>query len=320
MSVAFEKNKREREKSRNLVEFARSYALLIVLSIIWGIAFVAIRVADFELSPVNLALLRWLVASAGYLAILPFVGRLKTRFERKDLSRLLIVSFANVPAYHLSLNFGETSVSSGLAGLLVSLGPVFIVLLSRISLKEEIGRTLVVALVIASFGAVLLSIQDLSGGGSIFGPLEVVVTALFYAVFSVLSKPLVEKYGALPVAIRAGIIGTLMLLPLLFTGNFENQVSSLSVAGWVSVLYLSLLSTVIGYSMFYILLSRGAVSRLSVQLYLVPVVSVIGGIVLLGEKVTAFTVLGGGIMLFAVALATRSRSGQVTKATGKDKI
>src|SRR5579884_246201 len=270
MSVAFEKNKREREKSRNLVEFARSYALLIVLSIIWGIAFVAIRVADFELSPVNLALLRWLVASAGYLAILPFVGRLKTRFERKDLSRLLIVSFANVPAYHLSLNFGETSVSSGLAGLLVSLGPVFIVLLSRISLKEEIGRTLVVALVIASFGAALLSIQDLSGGGSIFGPLEVVVTALSYAVFS--------------------------------------------------VLYLSLLSTVIGYSMFYILLSRGTVSRLSVQLYLVPVVSVIGGMVLLGEKVTAFTVLGGGIMLFAVALATRSRLGQVTKATGKDKI
>src|SRR5579875_2612639 len=80
------------------------------------------------------------------------------------------------------------------------------------------------------------------------------------------------------------------------------------------------LSTVIGYSMFYILLSRGTVSRLSVQLYLVPVVSVIGGMVLLGEKVTAFTVLGGGIMLFAVALATRSRSGQVTKATGKDKI
>lgn len=162
-------------------------------------------------------------------------------------------------------------------------------------------------MIIGTLGAVLLSIPDLGGSvASIIGPLEVVVTALAYALFAVFSKPLVVKYGALPVAIRAGTIGTLMLLPLL-SQSFVTQVLALPAIGWLSVLYLSILSTVLGYSMFYTLVNRGTVSRLSIQLYLIPIISVVAGILLLGEKVTIFTVVGGATVLFAIALATRSQ-------------
>jgi drug/metabolite transporter (DMT)-like permease len=285
---------------------AKSYLLLVVLSVIWGIAFDAISVALTVLSPINLALLRWFVATAGYLAISPFLGKAKQKFDLKDLPRLLVISFANVPLYHLSLNYGQTAVSAGVAGLLVSLGPVFIVLLSRVSLKEKIGRNLAIALAVATLGAVILSTPDLGGpSGSVLGVLEVVVTAVAYALFAVLSKPLVAKYGALPVAIRAGTIGTLMLLPLL-SSSFVSQVSRLPLYGWLSVLYLAILSTVFGYCVFYTLVSHGTVSRLSVQLYLIPIISVIGGALLLGQKVTIFTIAGGAAMLGAVALATRS--------------
>lgn len=285
---------------------ARSYFLLIVLSIIWGLAFDTISVADRLLSPINLTLLRWLIAAAGYLAILPFLGKTETKFESKDMPRLLVISFANVPLYHLSLNYGETTVSAGVAGLLVALGPVFIVLLSRFSLKEKIGKGLATALIIATLGAILLSIPDLNGqSGSIIGVFEVIITAVAYALFAVLSKPLVAKYGALPVAIRAGTIGTVMLLPLL-SQSFFSQVSNLPAIGWLSVLYLSILSTVLGYSMFYTLVSRGTVSRLSVQLYLIPIISVIGGALLLGQKITIFTLAGGATLLLAIALATRT--------------
>ncbi len=298
----------ESRYSADILRHLRSYSLLTVLSVIWGVAFVAIRVADSLLSPVNLALLRWFIAGAGYLAILPFLGKTKVKFDSKDLPRLLVISFANVPLYHLSLNFGETSVSAGLAGLLVSLGPVLIVLLSRISLKEKIGKKLALALIIATVGVVVLSIPDLTGSaGSVVGILEVVITALAYALFAGLSKPLVSKYGALPIAIRAGTLGTIMLLPLLSLSFFA-QVSRLSFNGWISVLYLSILSTVIGYSMFYTLVSRGTVSRLSIQLYLIPIISVISGFLILGEQITLYTFVGGAILLVAIALATRSQA------------
>ena len=78
-------------------------------------AFVAIRVADTVLSPVNLALLRWFVASFCFLLLLPIIGRSKSKLARTDIPRLLVVAFANVVGYHIALNSAETTVSAGLS-------------------------------------------------------------------------------------------------------------------------------------------------------------------------------------------------------------
>ena len=282
------------------------YGVLIVLSVIWGLAFVAIRVLDTELSFINLTLLRWFVASAGYLTLLPFLGKPRTPLSRVDLPRLLLIGFFNVAGYHLSLNYAEISVSAGLAGLLISLGPVFSAFLAVTLLKERIGRRLILAIMLAVGGAAILSLGDLSGGSSLYGPLGVALAALSYALFAVLAKPLVNKYGALPVAIWAGLIGTAMILPLL-SAAFVSEVSALPVSGWEALLYLSILSTVMGYSLFYTLVEKGGVSRVMIQLYLAPVFSVIGGMLLLGESVTLETFLGGGAMLLAVWIATTKK-------------
>jgi len=69
----------------------------------------------------------------------------------------------------------------------------------------------------------------------------------------------------------------------------------------------SLLSTVRGYSLFYTLVGRGGVSRAMIQLYLAPVVGVIGGMLLLGETVTVGTILGGALILSAVWIATTGK-------------
>ena len=282
------------------------YGLLIVLSVIWGLAFVAIRVLDTELSFVNLTLLRWFIASAGYLALLPLLGKPRTPLSRVDLPRLFLIGFFNVAGYHLSLNYAEISVSAGLAGLLITLGPVFSAFLAVTLLKERVGRRLVLAILLAVCGAAILSVGDLSGGSSIYGPIGVVLAALSYALFAVLAKPLVNKYGAFPVAIWAGLVGTAMILPLL-SASFVTEVSSLSLSGWGALLYLSILSTVMGYSLFYWLVEKGGVSRVMIQLYLAPVFSVVGGMILLGESVTMETFVGGAAMLFAVWIATTQR-------------
>ncbi len=290
-----------------MVTKAGAYALLAFLSVIWGLAFAAIRVADSDLSPLLLLLLRWLIASAGFAVILPF-ARPKTKLERRDLPRLIPFALMMVALYGTALNYAETSISSGLAGLLVSLGPVFIVAFSVVTLKERVGRRLLYALLLALIGCVLLSAGDLNAGGnSLSGALEAIVASLIYAGFTVLSKPLVDKYGALSVTIWGSLTGTVFLLPLASV-EFARQVSALPAEGWFAVLFLSLATTVIGYSIFYTLVGRGALSTLSVQLYLVPIVSVAGGILILQEQLTVFTVLGGAATLAAVWIVrTRSR-------------
>ena len=294
--------------SENSNKFARifGFALVVALSVIWGLAFVAIRRGVVELSPVNLTLLRWLIAAGSFLVLAPFIGRPKTRVKREHIPRILLVSFASVGGYHLSLNYAETIVSSGLAGLLISFGPIFVVLLSATFLKEKIGIKLMLAIGLAVVGAVILSAKSDMSFLHITGPLAVILAAFMYSLFAVGSKPLVENYGALPTAVWAAVIGTIFILPLA-SGSFLTEVRALSFTGWLSVLYLAILSTVVANIILYTLISNRAVSTLSVQLYLVPIVSLVGGIILLGEGITIFTVIGAGFLLGATALATHRK-------------
>ena len=282
-----------------------AYSGLLILSVIWGLAFVAIKQVVTELSPVNLALLRWLVASVPFLILLPLIGRPKAKFERRDIPRLLIVALANVAGYHISLYYAETTLSAGLSALLTSFGPIFIAILSYFLLGEKAGKRVLIGLLLAIAGTAVLSTGSISFSdlSSYAGIIENLITALCYALFTVLAKPLVHKYGSASTTIMAGLVGTVMMLPLL-SQSFFIQVSALSAQGWAGVLYLSLLSTVFGYLMFYALVSRGAVTRLSIQLYLIPLVSVIGGALLLNEPIVLSVAAGGGMMLLAVAIAT----------------
>jgi drug/metabolite transporter (DMT)-like permease len=274
-----------------------------MLSVIWGLAFVAIRRADMELSPVNLTLLRWLIASGGFLVLAPFIGKPKVPIKREHIPRILLVSFLSVAGYHLSLNYGETIVSAGLAGLLVSIEPIFVVLLSVLFLKERIGRVVIIGIAVAMAGVVILSLGADISFLQIMGPLAVIFSAFAFASFAVGSKPLVQDYGALSVATWAAVIGTVFLLPLL-SWNFVTEIRSLSMTGWWSVLYLAVLSTVVGNIILYNLVGAKTMSRLSIQLYLIPVVSLVGGILLLGEGITVLTIIGAALLLSATGLVT----------------
>ena len=286
---------------------ARGYALIVALSVIWGLAFVAIRRADFELSSVNLTLLRWLIVSAGFLVLYPFVVKPKQRLQRTDVPRLLVVALANVVIYHLSLNAAEQQVDASLAGLLISLAPLMTVLLSGLVLHENIHERLWLALGIAITGSVVISLPDLSLNSTSFeGPLLVAVAASASAVYTVAAKPLTMKYGPFAISAWSALVGTAMLTPLLST-SLVTQAAQMSALGWASVLYLALLSTVFANTVYFTLVSRQQVSRLGVQLYLVPAVSAVGGVLILGETLAAATVAGGALLLVAVGLATSRR-------------
>lgn len=171
-------------------------------------------------------------------------------------------------------------------------------------LKEKIGFKFVFALALALSGAFILSIGSDLNFSHITGPLTVILAAFMYSLFSVGSKPLVVRYGALPTAVWAGVIGTVFILPLI-SSQFFSELRALSLVGWLSVIYLAIISTVIANLIFYSLVATRAVSSLSVQLYLVPIVSLVGGFLLLGESVTWLMVIGAGLLLAAITLATR---------------
>ena len=267
----------------------------------------AIKRADYELTAVNLTLLRWLVVSASFLVVYPFLVRPLTKFERRDFPRLLFVALMNVVVYHLALNSAEKQVDASLAGLLISLAPLLTVLLSSVVLHESVGGRLWVALGLAVAGSAAISLPDLTVGSSAFeGPLLVVVASVASARYTVASKPLTIKYGPLTISAWSALLGTAVMAPLL-SPSLVSQAESMSPLGWGSVLYLALLSTTFANTVFFVLVSRQPLSKLGVQLYLVPVVSAVGGVLILGESLAAATIVGGALLLAAVGLATTGK-------------
>jgi drug/metabolite transporter (DMT)-like permease len=212
----------------------RGYGLLVTLSVIWGGAFIAIREADFELSSVNLTLLRWLIVCAAFLVLYPFVVKPKTRFELKDAPRFLVVGAFNVAVYHLSLNFSEKTVDASFAGLLISLAPLFGVVLSAVVLRESVGSRVYLALALGLAGTFVIFVPDLNLGiTTLLGPLAVVLSSFASGAYTVAAKPLVTKYGPIPVAVWASFVGTALILPL-STQSLLQQAASLSAYGWAS--------------------------------------------------------------------------------------
>lgn len=162
------------------------------------------------------------------------------------------------------------------------------------------------ALVIAVGGTAVISSPGLSPGSSgLVGPMLVILASFASAVYIVASKPLTAKYGPIAVSAWTSLLGTAMSLPLI-SPSLIGQAEALAVGAWESVLYLALLSTLLSNTIYFALIHRQAVSRLGIQFFLVPLFSAPGGVLILGEGLCWTTLLGGAMLLVAVALATSS--------------
>src|SRR6185437_15903602 len=97
-----------------------------------------------------------------------------------------------------------------------------------------------------------------------------------FAAFNVIVKPLLPRYGALPVTAAASLIGTAALLPFA-AGGTVHRVSALDAGGIVLLLYLGLVATLLGYIGWTRGLRRLEASRTVAYLYGVPVVAIVIG-------------------------------------------
>lgn len=282
------------------------HLLLLMTVFFWGMSFVFIRQALTELLPVELTLLRFILASAGFLCFLAVSSRSRVKIDRRDYWRFIVLGLLGVGGYHLALNFGELWISAGTASLIVATNPLLIALFSALILKEKLGANKVIGLLVAFSGLLLVLARD--GGHAaqaahpVLGAILVFGAALSWTFYSILAKPLFARYPSATVTAYVTIIGTVLLLPLLRGGLFAK---ALTVSGstWVGLLFISILSTFIGYICWYYALSRRDASQVAVYIYLNPVFASAGAAVLLHEGITPLFLFGGLLVISGVALA-----------------
>jgi drug/metabolite transporter (DMT)-like permease len=273
-------------------------ALIVILLLFWGLAFVAIKISLDYISPVTLTFLRFLVSSAGF-ALFFIINR--SSIPLTIIPRIAILGLVGFTIYHLSLNLGETQTSSGAASLVIATAPSFIALFSNIILKEKITFPRATGIMISFFGLVIVLMPSLQITENPLHALAILPAPLSAAIYTVLGKKLLRKSEPVILTGYAQFFGLLFLVPLLSHSTFE-EASSLSLGGWFPILFLGICSTVIAYTIWYKLLKVAEATTIGSYSYIISLVAILSGYIILDEPFTLRLVVGGLLVIFGVYL------------------
>jgi drug/metabolite transporter (DMT)-like permease len=275
---------------------------------LWGLAPVATRAAVGHLSPLPLLLIRLTAAS---LVLLPWAVPVFLRLRRRTAGRLAAAGVLGLIGYNLPVTAGLRLLPAATAGLLLATEPVWVMLLSRVFLGERGGVRAWLGSAAALAGVAVLTSPGAGGNGTggwraLAGAGLVLAATLSFAAYSIVVRPLAAEYGAVPATAATTVAGSVPYLAA--AGMLPGAgLGHLGPAVWAEIGFLAFGSTVAGLVLWNVAVLADSVSRVSLLLYLEPVVSVLGAAVFLGERITLVMAAGGLLILAGVAIASTGR-------------
>ncbi|HIF89679.1 MAG TPA: EamA family transporter [Candidatus Thioglobus sp.] len=266
--------------------------LALIVPITWGLGFTLAKIGLEQFSPLLIMSMRFGIA--GLILVWftqPPWGRMREIF--------LVALIGSTIQYGLTFN-GLRGVDASTAAILVQLEGPILALFGAFLFKERLGIARIIGMILALAG-VLIIVGEPRLGDSLNSALLLIAGSSVWAVAQLMISRL---KGLSAITILAWV--AVMATPQMLIGSLileEGQWQAMMTADWVDwsiVLYLALIMTVIGYSVWYHLLSSVDVSKISPFLMLLPVTSIIAGVTLLDEELTASMIIGGLMIMTGV--------------------
>lgn len=279
------------------------------VALVWGTGVVFAKAAIAEFPPILLMAFRFLVTA---LALVWFV-----RPPVKQFSNFFwIALIASTIQYSLTFT-GLKWLDVSVAALVVQLEVPFLVLLGALILRERPGMRKWAGIVLAFVGVGLIAGEPRLG--SAWFALTLVVSGAFsWAVGQVMVRRL-KSVDGLTVTAWVAVFAT----PQLFVMSFlfeQGQVQAIRNSDWIvwtSVVYMGLIMTALGYGLWYSLVRKHPVSLVAPFLLMLPVFSVLGGLIFLGEKLTPQIAIGGAVVIAGVSFILLERAPKAPATSGE---
>ncbi|HEG7171314.1 TPA: DMT family transporter [Staphylococcus aureus] len=268
--------------------------------ILWGSAFPIIKIALNDFSAESLSAFRLILAT---IILLPFViiKKLPTP-ELRDIPVIFILGFCGFVIYHTALNFGETLISAGISGILVSTTPIFSSALAYIFLKEHFSKWNWLSSLVAFIGISIISIsKDDYTTINVLGVFIILLASFSESLYFTFQKKYIEKYGFIAFTLYTIMASSPFML--IFIPEIINDIHGATFTSIVSVLYLAIFPTIIPYVLLAYIVKSVGVSDATMSLYLTPIVSLLLSYLLLDELPTTLAIIGGIITLLGVSLS-----------------
>lgn len=268
-----------------------------------GSNIVAVRFSNSELDPFWGAGIRFLGASLILWALV--VAGHHPLPKGRALGGAVVYGILSFLIAYAFFYWGSQEVPAGLGGTIMAAVPLLTVMFAAAHRLERLRLRGVVGAVVALAGIAVMSSGALSGDVSLISVLAVVVAAGAAAESGIVLKLLPSSHPVVTNAIGMSVGATLLLVLSLITGESWKAPESPSV--WGAIVYLAIASPFLFMLIIYVI-QRWTATGASYQFVLFPIVSVIGGALLLGEDVTSSLLLGAPLVLAGVYIGALSGS------------
>lgn len=278
-----------------------TYIRLYLVAFFWGGTFVAGRSLMGDVHPVSAAFFRFAIASLLLLAITWKREKLP-RLSAQQLVAITALGATGIFAYNLFFFNGLSLIGAGRASLIIALNPVFITIASALIYREPLPKRRIFGICLSVTGAIIVITQghpfSVFDGGIGRGELLIFGCVVSWTLYSIIGKTAMRGLSPLVAVCYSSIAGTLLLaIPAIQQGSL-NAAMSYSPATWLSLMYLGMFGTVIGFLWYFQGIQTIGPSRAAVFINFVPVNGVLLATLVLGEPIT-LSLLTGGILVIS---------------------
>jgi drug/metabolite transporter (DMT)-like permease len=290
---------------------------IVLLSAVWGVSFLMMRVAVVTFPPVWISLLRCALGASLLWTVLLIGGY--SLPPRRLAPWLLIVATLNNAVPFTFFAWGERTVPSNMAAVLNATVPIWILLFSMLIYRRRTGPRMI-ASVLLSFVGVVIVIVGQSGGkvaheisaGTLFGVFIIALAAVSYAIATLVAKTKLQGLDAMGLATTQLSLATALLLPVALAGDHP---SALHAGPMGAVAVLGFAGSGVAYLLYYRLLEEISATQLAGVTYLMPIWGLFWGL-FADEPIGISACVGVAITVCGLALMNR----QVKPAEGQSVI
>ncbi len=282
--------------------------LLVLVTLIWGNSFIAIKQIVEYVTPLELVTVRFVPVALIFAALLlPTRGRQVVNLIRSEAWRIVLLGLSGAVLYNTFLGWGETRVAAGTASLIIALNPAYTYALAVLTRTEDFAWRRALGLAVA-FGGLFIIIRWGSGRPVTLDDLGyaliTMLAPLSWATYTVLGKSVVARHPPLLVTgtsmIFAGLFSLVFVRPSLLA-----QLPTLPPSFWWADLFLVVPCTVFAFVVWFSALERMPAGRVAGFVYLVPMFAVTFSRFLLDEPITLALVAGAAVLIGGVWLVQR---------------
>ncbi len=284
-------------------------AALFLTVLIWSLNFSAVKVGVEAIAPLAFSVVRFVLGASVTVAVVLAREGLP-RFRRQDLGLLLAAALCGITINQVAFVGALSITSAANVALLMGTIPIWTALIALATHQERLDAAHWVALAAGIGGVALIVLGGAHAGlgaESFGGEALALATAASWAAYSVLIRPLMARYSALQLSAFMMVVGTIALVPFALPQLASQDWGAVPGDAWLALAYAAILSVSLTNILYFTAIHRVGASRAALYTYLEPFLGVLFAVLLLADRVTLPQLVGGAIIVAAVALGRPRR-------------